>query len=189
MSLKYGLLGLLNYGSMTGYELDKAFKDSLAFFWQGQTSQIYRELNAMEAAGLVTSRIEIQTERPNKKYYTITASGRRDFLNWLSQAEENMETTLHLRSSFLMRLFFAGELEPGQIEAMLRTFRDRCRKALADMTEIPEYIEQYKAAIDKPERSAYWQMVALCGKTYYEAMEQWADAMLSDLEKNRGEKK
>ena len=26
MSLKHGLLGLLNYGSMTGYELDKAFK-------------------------------------------------------------------------------------------------------------------------------------------------------------------
>lgn len=31
MSLKYGLLGLLNHEDMTGYELSKAFKDSLSF--------------------------------------------------------------------------------------------------------------------------------------------------------------
>ncbi len=48
MALKQGLLGLLNYGEMTGYELAKAFNDSLSFFWQAQTSQIYRELNQLE---------------------------------------------------------------------------------------------------------------------------------------------
>ena len=37
MALKQGLLGLLNYGEMTGYELAKAFNDSLSFFWQAQT--------------------------------------------------------------------------------------------------------------------------------------------------------
>ena len=41
--LKHGILGLLNYGSMTGYEINKAFKDSLSYFWNAQTSQIYRE--------------------------------------------------------------------------------------------------------------------------------------------------
>ena len=55
MSLKHGLLGLLNYGSMTGYELNKVFRDSLSFFWQAKTSQIYRELDAMERCGWLTS--------------------------------------------------------------------------------------------------------------------------------------
>lgn len=32
MSLKHGLLGLLNYNSMTGYDLSKFFSDSLSFF-------------------------------------------------------------------------------------------------------------------------------------------------------------
>jgi len=45
MALKHGLLGLLNYKSETGYDLDKLFKQSLNFFWKAQTSQIYRELN------------------------------------------------------------------------------------------------------------------------------------------------
>lgn len=34
MSLKHGLLGLLNYGNMTGYDIDRTFKDSLFLFWQ-----------------------------------------------------------------------------------------------------------------------------------------------------------
>ena len=43
--LKHGILGLLNYGDMTGYEIREAFESSLKFFWPAQTSQIYRELN------------------------------------------------------------------------------------------------------------------------------------------------
>lgn len=47
MSLSHGLLGLLNYTDMTGYDLAKTFQDSLCYFWQAQTSQVYRELNKM----------------------------------------------------------------------------------------------------------------------------------------------
>ncbi|MDR0469037.1 MAG: PadR family transcriptional regulator, partial [Peptococcaceae bacterium] len=77
MSLKYGLLGLLNYGTMTGYELDKVFNDSLGFFWQGQTSQIYRELSAMERDGWLKSERVVQQDKPNKKLYIITDDGKR----------------------------------------------------------------------------------------------------------------
>ena len=30
--LKHGVLGLLSYGDMTGYEIMEVFRDSLAFF-------------------------------------------------------------------------------------------------------------------------------------------------------------
>lgn len=40
MSLSYGLLGLLNYFPMSGYDLKKIFDDSINFFWAAQTSQI-----------------------------------------------------------------------------------------------------------------------------------------------------
>lgn len=84
MSLKHGLLGLLNYGSMTGYELDKIFRDSLSFFWQAKTSQIYRELDTMECHGWLTSERIIQNDKPNKRVYTITDSGKEELGNWLS---------------------------------------------------------------------------------------------------------
>ena len=36
--LKHGILGLLSYGSMTGYDITRTFKDSLSYFWSAQTS-------------------------------------------------------------------------------------------------------------------------------------------------------
>ena len=33
--LKHGILGLLNYGAMTGYEIREAFENSLHFFSAG----------------------------------------------------------------------------------------------------------------------------------------------------------
>ena len=109
MSLKHGLLGLLSYGSMTGYELDKTFKDSLFLFWKAQTSQIYRELNGMEHSGWLTSEIVYQTDKPNKKLYSLTESGRKELHDWLS--ENNLDNEFQTRSTFLMKLFFSGEKE------------------------------------------------------------------------------
>ena len=46
--LKHGILGLLNYGDMSGYEIREVFQDSLNYFWTAQTSQIYREIGVLE---------------------------------------------------------------------------------------------------------------------------------------------
>ncbi|MHB9293586.1 hypothetical protein Holit_02713 [Hollandina sp. SP2] len=189
MSLKYGLLGLLNYGKMSGYDLDKVFKDSLAFFWQGQTSQIYRELTAMEKSGWITSEIEFQRDKPNKKWYTLTPDGKKEFMNWLASPEGAVENLLHVRSSFLLRLFFAGELPPEHTVAMLHNVRNACVKALEDMTPVPENVDTYQKMMPDAERARYWRMVMFFGESYYKAIAQWADSMLSLLEKQEGKKK
>ena len=192
MSLKYGLLGLLNYGEMTGYELDKAFKDSLEFFWQGQTSQIYRELTAMEKAGWLSSKIEVQTGKPNRKIYAITTQGRDEFMKWLRPGTEASQTetpapdeaileALHLRSTFLMKLFFSGELKREETAAFIMSFRDECRAALRKMKAAPDNIETYAKKLKNPEAAAAWQMVALFGRKYYSSCEKWAGEMLKML--------
>ena len=101
MSLKHGLLGLLNYGNMTGYDIDRTFKDSLFLFWQAQTSQIYRELNTMEKLGWLTSEIVIQTDKPNKKLYSITGAGKQELSNWLN--ENSLDNEFRSRSTFFRR--------------------------------------------------------------------------------------
>src|SRR3989442_212646 len=58
MSLKHALLGFINYGPMTGYELKKFFNTSVAHFWNAELSQIYPALKAMESDGLVEITIE-----------------------------------------------------------------------------------------------------------------------------------
>ena len=76
MALKHGILGLLNYGDMTGYDLMKTFEKSLYYFWHVKTSQIYLELDNMAKSGLVVFRKEIQKNRPNKNVFMITEKGK-----------------------------------------------------------------------------------------------------------------
>ena len=63
--LKHGILGLLNYGDKTGYEIMTVFRDSLNHFWTAQTSQIYRELQTMEQAGWISQRHVAQAGKPD----------------------------------------------------------------------------------------------------------------------------
>ena len=68
MGLQHGILGFLNYGPCSGYELTKAFQSSLHFFWPAQTSQIYQTLNKLEAAAYITHETVIQTGKPIRTY-------------------------------------------------------------------------------------------------------------------------
>ena len=60
MSLGFGILGFLNYGPMSGYDLVKAFESSLQFFWHAQNSQIYLELKKLEKKGYIDGETVIQ---------------------------------------------------------------------------------------------------------------------------------
>ena len=76
--LKHGILGLLNYGDMSGYEIREAFKNSLNYFWTAQTSQIYRELCVLEKKGWITKQTVEQIGKPNKNICSITDEGRKE---------------------------------------------------------------------------------------------------------------
>ena len=73
--LKHGILGLLSYGSMSGYDISRTFKDSLNYFWTAQTSQIYRELQTLKEKGWANNEIVEQKGKPDKKVFSITESG------------------------------------------------------------------------------------------------------------------
>ena len=79
-TLKYAILGLLNRNEMTGYELSKEFETTLFEFWNAKHSQIYPELKSLNAEGLIQYRVEITGNVLEKKVYTITDEGRRDFI-------------------------------------------------------------------------------------------------------------
>lgn len=101
--LKHGILGLLNYGNMTGYEIREIFNKSLNFFWQAQSSQIYRELHTLEKNGWITMTTVEQSDKPNKNICSITESGKVELLRWLCSENAGMEIRLPL----LMQVFFS----------------------------------------------------------------------------------
>ncbi|WMC92490.1 PadR family transcriptional regulator [Kineothrix sp. MB12-C1] len=182
MSLKHGLLGLLNYGSMTGYELDKAFKASLSFFWQAKTSQIYRELDSMERSGWLTSERIMQTEKPNKRVYTITDSGKEELENWLLLPESDTADAMRVKSAFLMRVFFAGETSIEQSIDMIRKYRDKCIESRNSLSAAHIATTEYRAMIEDEKKTKFWELSILYGELYYDASLDWANKAIAILE-------
>ena len=94
--LKHGILGLLNYMEMTGYEIMETFRDSLNYFWDAKTSQIYRELQGLEQKQWVSKTVVPQTGKPDKNVYSITAAGREELLRWLADGDLGLRVKTHL---------------------------------------------------------------------------------------------
>ena len=185
MSLRHGLLGLISSeGSMTGYDLDKLFKNSLAYFWQAKTSQIYRELNAMEESGWLTSERVLQEEKPNKRVYSVTAKGRDELLKWLMAPDMGMGGGGG-KSPFLMRIFFAGEAgEAGREKTlrMIREYREMCFACGARLADVRKELAEDEADGQYADHIKYWKLTLLHGEISIEAAIEWADTAITILE-------
>ncbi|GAA3089697.1 PadR family transcriptional regulator [Streptomyces roseofulvus] len=86
MSLKHAVLAALLEGEASGYDLAKIFDVSVANFWAATPQQLYRELDRLSEAGLITARVVEQERRPNKRMFSLTPEGRRDLDGFTSVA-------------------------------------------------------------------------------------------------------
>lgn len=182
MSLKFGMLGLLNYGPSTGYEINTFFKDSLAFFWEAQTSQIYRQLTALEREGLACSEVIMQRGKPNKNLFRITQQGREAFYDWMGTPFT--DDSFQFKSPLLMKLFFAAGQDKAITLAMLDQFIADMRDALAQMPAVSRHID---VALQEHPFAApdglYWSLTADFGYRYYEMAIAWAEHARQEIAK------
>jgi DNA-binding PadR family transcriptional regulator len=77
MALRHALMAALLEGEASGYDLAKGFDASVANFWPATPQQLYRELDRMEAEGLVRARLVRQEKRPDKRLFSLTDAGTR----------------------------------------------------------------------------------------------------------------
>jgi PadR family transcriptional regulator AphA len=184
MSLRFGLLGLLSYQSMTGYDLKKTVDSTIARFWEAQTSQIYRELNYMEDLGWLSSVIKVQTEKPNKRIYSITPSGRQAFLDWLLK-DGSKESHVN-KSVFMMRVFFAGDHSIEENIEFLTHYKNACTTRLASLQKpASELTEIGDTRLKHPESAIYWDFTSNFEKAHFKMCIEWADECIATLEAQR----
>lgn len=176
--LKHGILGLLNYRDMTGYEIMEVFRDSLSFFWNAQTSQIYRELQSLEKKSWVCSRVVPQQGKPDKKLYTITEEGRAELIQWLADGDPGLSP----RTPLLMKVFFLGERSREENICYFQQLKAACEMFLASLEPIPESIEAYSHYLDAPDKAAYWQMTVEYGRRNMKMHMEWAQSCIERLE-------
>ncbi len=175
--LRHGILGLLNYGDMSGYQIMAVFRDSLNYFWTAQTSQIYRELQTLEERGYVTHTVVKGGSRPDSKLFSITDEGKCELLKWLGT-----ENCFDSRSRLLMLTFFRGELSTAENIRFFRSIKESALKFGSGMNMPEGSADLYSKAIDMPERSIYWKMTVEYGKMYTKMLCDWCDSCIKMLE-------
>lgn len=180
--LKHGILGLINYHEMTGYEIMQVFRDSLNFFWKAQTSQIYRELQTLENQKWVDKVFVPQQGKPDKNVYSITEEGRCELLRWLSDGNPGMNP----RTPLLMKVFFMGELSREENIRYFEGLKSYCQIFLKSLADVPGHIEGYSAYLDDREKAMYWKMTVEYGRMNMQMCLEWAQSCIDQL-KAKGE--
>lgn len=124
MDVKTLCLAVLFQGEATGYEIKKAFEEGpFAHFQAASFGSIYPALSKLLAEGLAEAEAHEQDGRPDKKVYRLTPSGQTAFRRALDQPPEPD----HLRSDLLFLLYFARELSPERVEALIDGYIDDYR--------------------------------------------------------------
>ena len=83
MSVKYGLLAVLDRHSMHGYDLRRELEVELGPEWAVNYGQIYSTLERLVRDGLVVQSETVSSaEAPDRKLYTVTPGGRAELREW-----------------------------------------------------------------------------------------------------------
>ena len=180
MSLKYGILGLLRYSPQSGYDLVKTFNDSLQFFWQATSSQVYREVNELEDKGWVCSQRVDNDKGPARRVYQILPQGQAAFTEWVRQFAAGKGEPV--RSAFVMRLFFSGEMTPDELREFLRHHYQLNLAQLRELQTAAALAQEYGGIIDNPRELAAWKLSIAYGLHTTQGVIAWLEAELARLE-------
>ena len=91
MSLKHVLLTLLDRTPSSGYDLVRTFDSAVGYFWNASHQQVYRELGSLTDAKLVKFKLVKQDDKPDKKIYSLSASGKTELRQWLESPIKNQK--------------------------------------------------------------------------------------------------
>ncbi len=165
------LLGFLHERPMSGWDLVATAEALIGDFWSLTRSQVYRELTAMESAGLVTAGPAGPRDR---RPYQLTDAGRAAFRKWLEQRPGPEQ----IRYPLLLTIAFGRHLPPGR----LATF-------VADHRGVHEHgLEQYRAIRSEAgdHLDAYASATLDFGIRYETAVLEWIDHLPPEISSSRG---
>jgi DNA-binding PadR family transcriptional regulator len=171
---RYALLGILDTGAYSGYDIKKGIERSIGHFWHESYGQIYPILRALVGDGLATAHTEALPGRPARILYTITEQGRAELRRWLS---ERIDTLPIERNEFLLKLFFGAEVPLTVTLDHLRQHRRQAVGVLETFGEIEAMLAAQTTAV-QASGFPFWLATLRYGQAQAEAVVLWCDETL-----------
>jgi DNA-binding PadR family transcriptional regulator len=174
VALGDAILVCLTERPMTGYELAKTFDSSIGFFWKADHQQIYRELTKLRERGHVQGREVVQSGKPNKLVYTLTAEGRAALRHWAARPSAPPS----IKDDMLVRLcaLDAVDMDPMRADLMARLEYHRDRLARYERVLIKRFPQGAQNLADTGKL-----MALRLGLRHERAVVEWCEESLETL--------
>jgi len=169
---KFAVLGLLTYGSLSGYDIRRIYAESLGNFWSESYGHIYPILKRLHDEGLATREVRRQAGRPDRHVYTITDKGRDELHRWLAQPAEPLKERIEV----LLKVFHGWEMGRYTVVEHVKAFRAEHEELLRRYAHYEEDLSRHD---DAP--AAYWLLTVGCGQHVSRAYIAWCDDALATL--------
>ncbi len=152
MSIRQGLLTLLDRQSLHGYELRRRFETITGNTWPLNVGQVYTTLARLERDGLIVAGSEVdddaeQSSADAQHIYSITAAGRAAVRAWFTTA---VSADAPPRDELAIKLALAATTPGVDLQAVIQIQRSATMLALQNFTRARE-----RAGAELP-----WQLVA-----------------------------
>ena len=128
MSIRHGLLTLLEARPMYGYELRSEFEGRTARTWPLNVGQVYSTLARLERDGFVQREGE---DDKGHAYYRITREGRQEVHDWFATP---VSRTAPPRDELAIKLALAISVDGVDVRAVIQAQRTATMKALQEYT-------------------------------------------------------
>jgi DNA-binding PadR family transcriptional regulator len=161
MSVKHGLLALLESGPMYGYQLRAAFEESTGGTWPLNVGQVYTTLSRLERDDLVRP---LPSGDGGQRPYQITAAGRAELATWFATPVSRNDRP---RDELAIKLALALRTPGVDVRAVLQAQRSATMRTLQEYTRL-------KAGADQP-ADLSWRLVLDNMLFQAEAEMRWLD--------------
>ena len=161
MSVRYGLLALLERGAMNGYQLRVAFEESTGGTWQLNIGQVYTTLSRLERDDLVRP---VAKADGGQRPYQITDAGRADLATWFATPVGRGDRP---RDELAIKLALALTTPGVDVRAVVQTQRTATMRTLQEYTRL-------KARDGQPDELS-WRLVLDAMLFQAEAEVRWLD--------------
>ena len=130
MSIRHGLLALLDQGPRYGYQLRTEFEARTVATWPLNVGQVYTTLGRLERDGLVAPHGE---DEDGHLFYAVTEAGRAELRSWF---ETPVPRTNPPRDELAIKLAMAVTVPGVDVAAVVQGQRKHSMKALQDYTRL-----------------------------------------------------
>jgi DNA-binding PadR family transcriptional regulator len=171
MSIKHGLLALLQDGAKYGYQLRGEFEAATGATWPLNIGQVYTTLTRLERDGLVRA---ASAEADGRSMYEITDAGRGELAKWF---ETPVTRESRPRDELAIKLALALAVPGVDVSAVVQRQRMSTMQSLQELTRLKR---------NSTDGEISWQLVIESMIFGAEAEIRWLDHCEAMLLRHRG---